>query len=648
MSLQATFLNIQDFFNNRIKLFAKLMIVLFLVVSMVLGIGNWVLNNMISSDVKKIKMAGIYPLIQEIQKDIEYWMQKGDMEQINKRIPHILQINGIEGVFIADPNGKIVMGSSKNLATGQVPAQYVSKLRKSRRSVVDEKEERLLFFQPFRARSECLSCHENWQRNQFVGFMGLDLSLRDVSQKSAKISKILSANLFIMLLLIFGVSYLFIYQFISKRLERTVQAANQLANGEWDKVAELDDLSGDEIGVLNRTFLEMSQKLKEMVNQIHHYKKMAEEAQQEALHARMETEKNHQKLEDEIDRITRETQRLLKGDLSIKCNPDQFENIPVLVNHINQLVGDLRNIIAQLRNSSSEISTSAGEIFSAMEKLTDGIKSQEDNTAQVAVAVQEMTKNILETSQNAHAMRELADKTGDVVRQGEQKMVATTESMEQIVLTSSQVDQTLRTLTEKVNKVNHILDIINEIADQTNLLALNAAIEAARAGEQGRGFAVVADEVRRLAERTTESIREIAGTIDSIQSETSRAVETMASAKESVEEGRKETEAMNLLLRQISEHTHNVQDMIRHISVASEQLGAAAEQISQNMTNISEVASEYSPATARITNTAGELYQLTESMINLVRKFKLGEEDRPASDSGNGHKRVVIDLNKKS
>jgi methyl-accepting chemotaxis protein len=206
--------------------------------------------------------------------------------------------------------------------------------------------------------------------------------------------------------------------------------------------------------------------------------------------------------------------------------------------------------------------------------------------------------------------------------------------------------ETVKELGKSSDQIGEIVSVIDDIADQTNLLALNAAIEAARAGEQGRGFAVVADEVRKLAERTTKATKEIAQMIKKIQTDTEGAVESMEQGTKEVESGIYLADKAGESLKDIVSISQKVTDMVSQIAVASEQQSSASEQISKNVEAISAVTSETASGTQQVARAAEDLNRLTENLQELVGQFKVagglrasGHEHRQ-EERGNIHVRA--------
>jgi len=199
----------------------------------------------------------------------------------------------------------------------------------------------------------------------------------------------------------------------------------------------------------------------------------------------------------------------------------------------------------------------------------------------------------------------------------------TVAGMRKIAVVVGKSAETVKELGKSSDQIGEIVTVIDDIADQTNLLALNAAIEAARAGEQGRGFAVVADEVRKLAERTTKATKEIAGMIKKIQADTAGAVSSMQEGTRQVDQGIAMADKAGNSLKEIVQVSQKVTDMVMQIAAASEQQSSASEQISQNVEAISTVTGQTASSTQQIARAAEDLNSLTDNLQQLVGHFRL-------------------------
>jgi methyl-accepting chemotaxis protein len=269
--------------------------------------------------------------------------------------------------------------------------------------------------------------------------------------------------------------------------------------------------------------------------------------------------------------------------------------------------------------------------------MAAGAQEQTSQAGEVASAVEEMTKTILENSRNAGVAAETAKQARVNAEQGMSVVAETVAGMQRIAEVVQQSAGTVRELGKSSDQIGEIIGVIDDIADQTNLLALNAAIEAARAGEQGRGFAVVADEVRKLAERTTHATKEIAGMIKKIQTDTAGAVMSMEEGTGEVEKGKLLADRAGASLQEIVGVSQKVTDMVTQIAAASEEQSSASEQISKNVEGISKVTGETAQGTEQIARAAEDLNRLTDRLQQLVGRFSIGSgQGAPAQTVDHG------------
>jgi methyl-accepting chemotaxis protein len=317
---------------------------------------------------------------------------------------------------------------------------------------------------------------------------------------------------------------------------------------------------------------------------------------------------------------------IASGDLTVKVEHDSSDEIGQLAEAFKQMVNSLRETLTQVGEASSAVASASNEISSSTEQMAAGAQEQTSQAGEVASAVEEMTKTIVENSKNASSTADTAKDARVAAEQGGTVVEETVTGMKRIAEVVKQSAGTVQELGKSSDQIGEIIGVIDDIADQTNLLALNAAIEAARAGEQGRGFAVVADEVRKLAERTSKATKEIAGMIRKIQGETKGAVASMEEGTKQVDEGIKLADRAGNSLHVIVDISQKVTDMVAQIAAASEEQSSASEQISKNVEAISAVTGETAQGVQQIARAAEDLNRLTENMQQIIGRFRLSAE----------------------
>ena len=319
-------------------------------------------------------------------------------------------------------------------------------------------------------------------------------------------------------------------------------------------------------------------------------------------------------------------QKFTEGDLSARMTGDYKGNYNNYKNNINHLGKSIESLVREVTKLVLAATGASKEITSNIGEIASGSEEQSLQTSEVAAAVEEMTQTILETTKNVSMASEASKQYGNIAKEGGSVVNKTIEGMNKIAEVVKKSAGTVQALGKSSNEIGEIIQVIDDIADQTNLLALNAAIEAARAGEQGRGFAVVADEVRKLAERTTKATKEIALTIKQIQHETEGAVESMQEGTIEVEKGRELADKAGTSLNQIIAGADKVVDIVTQVAAASEEQSSASEQISKNIEKISNVTKQSSNNLHRISNAAEDLSRLTLNLESLLESFKVSED----------------------
>ena len=312
-----------------------------------------------------------------------------------------------------------------------------------------------------------------------------------------------------------------------------------------------------------------------------------------------------------------------EGDLTKRLNIKSKDEIGDLAGWFNTFMDKLHDIIYRVTQNTEQLASAATEVSSAAEQLSAGSKEQTGQTAQVSAAIEQMTATIMESSKNTQDASDRAREAAESSKAGSRLAEDTSQGMEEIVQSASVTAGNIQGLAEKATAIGEIIKVIDDIADQTNLLALNAAIEAARAGEQGRGFAVVADEVRKLAERTTKATKEVAETIKGIQTDVTKANSQMEESSGIVNKGKDLVVQTNSSLNEIFNAIEGVQEMMRQIAAAAEEQSAAAEEISKSVENVDRISREAANGAEQAATAAEQLSRQSEDLRGLVSGFKL-------------------------
>ena len=311
------------------------------------------------------------------------------------------------------------------------------------------------------------------------------------------------------------------------------------------------------------------------------------------------------------------------GDLTSRLEVDRKDEIGEVSLWFNRFVDNVQVIVSQVASNAVQISSSANQLNSTAVQIATAADEVSQQSGTVATAGEEMSATSNDISRNCTLAAEVSNRAGNTAKDGAQVVQATLRGMQSIAESVQQSALTVERLGQRSDQIGAIVGTIEDIADQTNLLALNAAIEAARAGEQGRGFAVVADEVRALAERTTKATKEIGEMIKAIQSETSGAVSSMENGVREVEKGmessRKSGDALEDILTAIDEVTNQV----HQIATAAEEQTAVTGEISSNIHQITDVVSETARGAHETAKAASQLTSLADDLQLIVNRFKL-------------------------
>ena len=312
-----------------------------------------------------------------------------------------------------------------------------------------------------------------------------------------------------------------------------------------------------------------------------------------------------------------------EGDLTQRLAVKGKDEIAQLSAGFNQFIEKVQGIVTQVAGSTSQLAAAAEEMSLVVDSTKNGIQRQRTETELVATAMNEMVATVQEVANNAANASSMANNADNQAHSGKEIVNRTVTSIEALANEVERASVAINGLEKDSEQIGTVLDVIQGIAEQTNLLALNAAIEAARAGEQGRGFAVVADEVRNLASRTQSSTQEIQGMIERLQEGARGAVKVMSGGTQQAEQSVKQAAEAGKALEEITSAVSEISTMNSQIAEVAKQQGEVAEEINQNISNISQVADETTQGTQDLAHSSVALAELAAELQSMVAQFKV-------------------------
>ncbi|MBZ5646176.1 MAG: methyl-accepting chemotaxis protein [Acidobacteriia bacterium] len=401
-----------------------------------------------------------------------------------------------------------------------------------------------------------------------------------------------------------GISVVVLGSKVAKPVKELTEFSERLAAGDYRASADIE--SSDDFGLIAQNMNRTAEKISKAV-----FNQEAQENLQRSV----------------TDFLTIVSQ-IARGDLTLrgKVTNDALGNV---VDSVNYMLDNFTKVLERVRKGAIDVSSSANQILVASEQMLNGAVQQDQEITNTSSAVEELTVSMKQVSNNAEASAEAARRALDAAEQGNRAVRDTLDGMQRIRASVQATAKKIKSLGDRSLEISEIISVINDITEQTNLLALNAAIEAARAGEAGRGFAVVADEVRKLAEHSRNATKDIAALIKAIQAETNEAVVVMEEGTKEVEVGARLADQAGKALEAISSVVRQSAELVQEISLASKQQVRGTEGVANAMQIISNITRQTSQGARQTARTVEEMVKLSEQLNEALSQFRVSTTAGP-------------------
>jgi methyl-accepting chemotaxis protein len=385
---------------------------------------------------------------------------------------------------------------------------------------------------------------------------------------------------------------------VAEPVNALVEFAEQVAEGDFE--ARLVEDGADDFGYIAQ-----------------HLNEAAERAAKA-----MQDEEAQRNLQRSVTEFLTVVSQIARGDLTLRgsVTSDALGNV---VDSVNYMLDNFTSVLRRVRDAANDVSSSANQILGASERMATGATQQDHEITNTSSAVEELTVSMKQVSNNAEASAEAARRALDAAEQGNRSVRDTLEGMQRIRSSVQATAKKIKSLGDRSLEISEIINVINDITEQTNLLALNAAIEAARAGEAGRGFAVVADEVRKLAEHSRTATKDIAALIKAIQAETNEAVVVMEEGTREVEVGARLADQAGKALEAISAVVRQSAELVQEISLASKQQVRGTEGVANAMQIISNITRQTSQGARQTARSTEQMVKMSEQLNEALSQFRV-------------------------
>ncbi len=391
-----------------------------------------------------------------------------------------------------------------------------------------------------------------------------------------------------------------------KPIIRLTRVASAFSDGYWDQKIKID--SNDEIGILGDSFNTMAQQLQESITNLEN--KVDEQRQQK------------EKLEQEIAHLLGDVGGAMDGDLTVRADLTSME-MSTVADLFNAIIDSLKDIAIQVKTSSTQVSSSLGENEQAIQTLAQQAIEEAEATRQTLGSVEEMSHSIEAVANNANQAATLVDDTYTVTQESAKAMDETVDSIFQLRTTVGETAKKMKRLGESSQKISQVVSLIEEMALKTNLLAINASVEARRAGKQGEGFMIVAEQVGTLAEQSAQAAKEISNIVETIQQETQEVTQAMELGTSQVVDSTRLVEGTKQRLQSILERSQSINELMQSISQATVSQTDTSRTVTELMQHIAQQSQQRSSASQTVAQSMQETAQVAQTLEAAVKQFKV-------------------------
>ncbi len=629
---------------GQLSLTAKIAAVLAASVLAVLGTAFLLLNRSNTASLAHFAEGSALSILESTHSGLLTSVEAGDMDLLQEMLERSASAGGVTGLRLLAEGRVTDYVSAPETRDWPVPDTVWRHAQATDAPLMIRDPAHLDLYKPEWVTDRCTACHDDWQEGDGGAVIHLRYDQQELqtARQHFALNGMLTMGLTVLLLTV--ILTFAVRRLVVRPIAGLAETARRIAQQDLSTLASDEDdvlpaagrpgaRSRDEVGALASAFHWMVAQLRQALREARRQSSAAEEAAAHAAAEHADAEARQSYLSDRVDHMLAAMDRFAGGDLTVRLDvrldAGRDDEIGRLYAGFNHAAAELRGMVERVRCAAERTADTVAQLSTSTEQLSVSVQEQSLQSNEVATAVEQMARTVVDNAQHVRQAAETSAHNRDHARDGGAVVGRTIETIRAAGDASSRTAAAIDRFAERSRAVGSIVETIGDIADQTNLLALNAAIEAARAGEHGRGFAVVADEVRKLAERTTQATREVGGLIRSVQSETAAAVEVVAEGRASADESVALAERAGEALTRIVAATERAEDMIRQIASAAEEQSATSEQIAQSVTTISATTQTSADDLARIAGSLDALDALAGELHALASRFRT--ETAPAT-----------------